>query len=135
MKKYCPTCGKQNPVSAKYCCHCGDGMSLASKVKQKSTSSAATARIQTSMMTEDVDDEEESHGIHLTASKLDVEIMSTPQTSETLGSLIQEGEHTGPVISDGYKKGGGPKIDEKKFLEEFRRAAGPIKGNRSVVEE
>ena len=110
-------------------------MSLASKVKQKSTSSAATARIQTSMMTEDVDDEEESHGIHLTASKLDVEIMPTPQTSETLGSVIQEGEQTGPVMSDGYERGGGPKIDEKKFLEEFRREAGSIKRNQSSVKE
>ena len=39
MKKYCPSCGKQNPVSAKFCCHCGDSTSLASKVKQKSTPS------------------------------------------------------------------------------------------------
>ena len=47
---------------------------------------------------------------------------------------MQEGEH-GPVASDGYKKGGGPKIDEKQFLEEFRREAGPIKGNQSVGEQ
>ena len=135
MKKYCPTCGKGNPISAKYCCHCGDGMSLTSKVKQKPISSVAAARTQTSMVIEDVGDEEEPHGTHITASKLDVEIMSTPQTSETLGSLIQEGEQTGPVMSDGYKKGGGPKIDEKKFLEEFRREAGSIKGNQSSAKE
>ena len=110
-------------------------MSLASKVKQKPTPSVTATRIQTSVTTEDVDDEEESHGLHLTASKLDVEIMSTPQTSETLGSLIQEGEQTGPVMSDGYERGGGPKIDEKKFLEEFRREAGSIKRNQSSVKE
>ena len=45
MKKYCPSCGKQNPVSAKYCCHCGDGMSLTSKVKQKSPLSKATTLV------------------------------------------------------------------------------------------
>ena len=111
-------------------------MSLTSKVKQKPTPSVAAARIQTSMMTEGVDDdEEESYETRITASKLDVEIMPTPQTGETLGSLIQEGEQTGPVISDGYDKGGGPKIDRKKFLEEFRREAGSIKGNQSSAKE
>ena len=124
MKKYCPTCGKQNPVSAKYCCHCGNGISLASKVKHFPTISVEDdAR-------EDVDEK-----VRITASKLDVEIMPPLQISETIGSLMQEGEQTGPVMSDGYKKGGGPKIDEKKFLEEFRREAGSIKGNQSSVEE
>ena len=69
---------------------------------------------------EDIDDgdEEESDRVQITASQLDIEIMPTPQSSETLGSLIQEGEQTGPVTSDGYDMGGGPKIDQKKFLEE-----------------
>ena len=123
MKKYCPTCGKQNPVSAKYCCHCGNGISLASKVKHYPTPSVQDAR------------EDEDEKIEITASKLDVEIMPPLQMSETIGSLMQEGEQTGPVTSDGYNKGGGPKIDQKKFLEEFRREAGSIKGNQSSVEE
>jgi len=129
MKKYCPSCGKQNPVSAKYCCHCGDGMSLTSKVKRKSRFSKAT-------ILEGEEDGEEVEDIQITATKLDVEIMPTFQSSgETIGSLIQEGQQTGPAISNGYKKGGGPKIDEKQFLEEFRREAGSIRGDQTIGEE
>lgn len=105
-------------------------MSLASKVKQKSIPPVTATH-------EDIDDgdEEESDRVQITASQLDIEIMPTPQSSETLGSLIQEGEQTGPVTSDGYDMGGGPKIDQKKFLEEFRREAGSIKGSQSSVRE
>jgi len=129
MKKYCPSCGKQNPVSAKYCCHCGDGMSLTSKVKQKSTLSEA-------MTLEGEEDEEDAEDIEITATKLDIEIMPTFQSSgETIGSLMQEGQQTGPATSNGRKKGGGPKIDEQQFLEEFRREAGPIKGDQTIGEK
>lgn len=130
MKKYCPSCGKQNPVSAKYCCHCGDGMSLASKVKPKRNPLKASPPEETG----DYEEDEDEH-IQITATKLDVEIMPTPNTSETIGSLMQEGEYSGPVASDGYEKGGGPKIDEKQFLKEFRREAGSLRGDQSVGEE
>ena len=128
MKKYCPSCGKQNPVSAKYCCHCGDSTSLAKKVKSKPAPIKGIAY-------DDEDDEEyDVSQIRITASKLDIEIMPNLQTGETIGSLMQAGEQLGPETSVGYKKGGGPKIDEKRFLEEFRREAGPIKGNQSIGE-
>jgi len=130
MKKYCPSCGKQNPVSAKYCCHCGDGMSLASKVKPKRNPLKRFAYEDTGDYKEDEDE-----NIQITATKLDVEIMPTQNTKETIGSLMQEGEHSGPVASDGYEKGGGPKIDEKQFLEEFRREAGSLRGDQSVGEK
>ena len=130
MKKYCPSCGKQNPVSAKYCCHCGDGMSLASKVKPKRNPLKASPPEETG----DYEEDEDEH-IQITATKLDVEIMPTPNTSETIGSLMQEGEYSGPVASDGYEKGGGPKIDKKQFLKEFRREAGSLRGDQSVGEE
>ena len=48
---------------------------------------------------------------------------------------MQEGQQTGPAISNGHKKEGGPKIDEKQFLEEFRREAGPIKGDQTIGEK
>ena len=130
MKKYCPSCGKQNPVSAKYCCHCGDGMSLASKVKPKHNPLKASPPEETG----DYEEDEDEH-IQITATKLDVEIMPTQNTKETIGSLVQEGEHSGPVASNGYEKGGGPKIDEKQFLKEFRREAGSLRGDQSVGEE
>ena len=130
MKKYCPSCGKQNPVSAKYCCHCGDGMSLASKVKPKRNPLKASPPTETG----DYEEDEDEH-IQITATKLDVEIMPTPNTSETIGSLMQEGEYSGPVASDGYEKGGGPKIDEKQFLKDFRREAGSLRGDQSVGEK
>ena len=130
MKKYCPSCGKQNPVSAKYCCHCGDGMSLASKVKSKRNPLEASPPRETG----DYEEDEDEH-IQITATKLDVEIMPTQNTKETIGSLVQEGEHSGPVASNGYEKGGGPKIDEKQFLKEFRREAGSLRGDQSVGEE
>jgi len=130
MKKYCPSCGKQNPISAKFCCHCGDSTSLASKVKQKSTPSRANT------LEDDDDDEEETGDIQITATKLDVEIMPTwGSPNETIGSLIQEGQQTGPTTSDGYKKGGGPKVDTKQFLEEFRREAGPLRGDQTIGEK
>jgi ribosomal protein L40E len=129
MKKYCPSCGKQNPVSAKFCCHCGDSTSLASKVKQKSTLSKTSAL-------ETEDGEEEPGDIQITATKLDVEIMPTwGSSNETIGSLMQEGQQTGPTTSDGYKKGGGPEINVKQFLEEFRREAGPLRGDQTIGEE
>ena len=130
MKKYCPSCGKQNPVSAKYCCHCGDGMSLASKVKPKRNPLKTSPPEETG----DYEEDEDEH-IQITATKLDVEIMPTPNINETIGSLMQEGEYSGPVASDGYEKGGGPKIDEKQFLKEFRREAGSLRGDQSVGEE
>ena len=129
MKKYCPSCGKQNPVSANYCCHCGDSTSLAKKVKPKPTSPIRVIH-------EDMDDEEdEDSQIQITASKLDIEILPSFQTGETIGSLMQAGEQIGPVTSDGHIEGGGPKIDKKQFLEEFRREAGPTRGNQSVGEK
>ena len=133
MKKYCPSCGKQNPVSAKYCCHCGDGMSLASKVKPKRNPLKAS----TPKEMDDYEDheEDEDENIRITATKLDVEIMPTHDSKETIGSLMQQGEYSGPVASDGYEKGGGPKIDEKQFLEEFRREAGSLRGDQSVGEK
>jgi hypothetical protein len=128
MKKYCSSCGKQNPVSAKYCCHCGDGMSLAAKVKQKTDSSRVA-------ILEDEEDEDEI--TRITASKLDIEIMATPQTSETIGSLMQEGESSGPVTSEGYKIKGGPApaINKKQFLDDFRKEAGPLRGDQTIGEK
>ena len=132
MKKYCPSCGKQNPVSAKFCCHCGDSMSLSTaKVKPKHIPPKASPPKETN----DYEEEDESENIRITATKLEVDIMPTPNTKETIGSLMQEGEHTGPVESTGYEKRGGPKINEKQFLEEFRREAGPIRGGQSIGEE
>ena len=132
MKKYCPSCGKQNPISAKFCCHCGDSTSLAPKVKRKSTPSKASAF----KIEDDEDGEEETGDIQITATKLDVEIMPTwASSNETIGSLMDEGQQTGPTTSDGYKKGGGPEIDAKQFLEEFRREAGPLRGDRTIGEE
>ena len=130
MKKYCPSCGKQNPTSAKFCCHCGDSMTLTSKVKQKSTLSTASHF-------DDEEDDEEIENIRVTATQLDVEIMPTAFSSkETIGSLMQEGQSNGPATSDGYNKGGGPiKIDEKQFLEDFRREAGPLRGDQTIGEE
>ena len=130
MKKYCSSCGKQNPVSAKYCCHCGDGMSLAAKVKQKTHSSRTT-------ILEDEEDEDEGKITQITASKLDIEIMATPQTSETIGSLMQEGESSGPVTSEGYKIEGGPApaINKKQFLDDFRKEAGPLRGDQTIGEK
>jgi ribosomal protein L40E len=130
MKKYCSSCGKQNPVSAKYCCHCGDGMSLAAKVKQKTHSPRADTL-------EDGEDEGEDEIVRITASKLDVEIMATPQMSETIGGLMQQGESSGPVTSQGYEIEGGPApaINEKQFLDDFRKEAGPLRGDRTIGEK
>ena len=105
-------------------------MSLASKVKPKRNPLKASPPEETG----DYEEDEDEH-IQITATKLDVEIMPTPNTSETIGSLMQEGEYSGPVASDGYEKGGGPKIDEKQFLKEFRREAGSLRGDQSVGEE
>jgi len=130
MKKYCPSCGKQNPVSAKFCCHCGDSTSLAKKVKQKTNPLKATPRLE-----EDDYEEDGEQGVEITATKLDVDIMPNWQGKETIGSLMQEGE-SGPAISDGYKKEGGPiEINEAQFLEEFRREAGPLRGDQSIGEK
>ena len=129
MKKYCPSCGKQNPISAKFCCHCGDSTSLALKVKPKRNPLKASPPEETSDYEEDEDE-----NIQITATKLDVEIMPTQNIKKTIGGLMQEGEHSGPVASNGYEKGGGPKIDKKQFLEEFRREAGPLRGDQSVGE-
>jgi ribosomal protein L40E len=127
MKKYCPSCGKQNPVSAKFCCHCGDSMTLTAKVKQKRNPLKATPP-------EEMDDyeDDEDENTQITATQLDVEILPTFQGKETIGGIMQASEQTGPVTSDGYKKGGGPKINEEKFLEDFRREAGPLRGDTSV---
>ena len=78
----------------------------------------------------DGDDEDEN--TQITATQLDVEILPTFQGKETIGGIMQASEQTGPVTSDGYKKGGGPKINEEKFLEDFRREAGPLRGDTSV---
>ena len=131
MKKYCPSCGKQSPVSAKFCCHCGDSMSLsAAKVKPKRNP------LKTTQPTESDDyEEDEGESIQITATKLDVDIMPTWEGKETIGSLMQEGESSGPV-SDGYEMKGGPiEINEQQFLEDFRREAGPLRGDQSVGQE
>jgi len=129
MKKYCPSCGKQNPVSAKFCCHCGNSTSLAKKVKQKTNPLKATLHPE-----ENDYEEDEEQRVEITATKLDVDIMPTWQGKETIGSLMQEGESSGPV-SDGYEIKGGPiEINEQQFLEEFRREAGPLRGDQTIGE-
>ena len=131
MKKYCPSCGKQNPVSAKFCCHCGDNMSLSTaKVKPKRNPLKASRPAEL-----DDEDYEENEHIQITATKLDVDIAPTWDGKETIGSLMQEGENSGPV-SDGYETKGGPiEINEQQFLDEFRREAGPLRGDQSVGQE
>ena len=120
MKKYCPSCGKQSPVSAKFCCHCGNATTLASNVKSATLSE------------EQEEQEEEAEEItDIQATKLDVEIMKTPSFSETVGGLIQQG----PVSSGLETTRGGPTIDEASFMEQFRKEAGPIRGGQSVGEE
>ena len=129
MKKYCPSCGKQNPVSAKFCCHCGNSTSLAKKVKQKTNPLKATLHPE-----ENDYEEDEEQRVEITATKLDVDIMPTWQGKETIGSLMQEGESSGPV-SDGYEMKGGPiEINEQQFLEDFRREAGPLRGDQTIGE-
>ena len=131
MKKYCPSCGKQNPVSAKFCCHCGDSMSLSTaRVKPKRNPLKATPPVES-----DDYEEDEDENIEITATKLDVDIMPTYSNKETIGSLMQEGENSGPVMSDGYENKGGPiEYNKEQFLEEFRREAGPLRGDQSVGE-
>ena len=131
MKKYCPSCGKQSPVSAKFCCHCGDNMSLSTtKVKSKRNPLKATRPVEL-----DDNEEDEDENIQITATKLDVDITPAWEGKETIGSLMQEGENSGPV-SDGYEIRGGPiEINEQQFLDEFRREAGPLRGDQSVGQE
>ena len=75
MKKYCPSCGKANPIGSKFCCHCGNATTLASNVKKTTLP----------------EEEEEVEKItDIQATKLDVEIMETPSFSETVGGLIQQ---------------------------------------------
>ncbi len=134
MKKYCPSCGKQNPASAKFCCHCGDNMSLSTANVKSKRNPLKASRPQE--IDDDYDDDDgDSEDIQITATKLDVDIMPQQMGNQTIGSLMHEGETSGPV-SDGYVKKGGPiQINEQQFLEEFRREAGPIRGDQSVGEK
>lgn len=119
MKKYCPSCGKANPIGSKFCCHCGDATTLASNVKK------------TTLPKREEEEEEAEEITDIQATKLDVEIMDTPSFSETVGGLIQQG----PVSGGLETMRGGPTIDEETFMEQFRKEAGPIRGGQSVGKE
>jgi len=98
MKKYCPSCGKQSPVSAKFCCHCGDNMSLSTaNVKSKRNPLKASRPQQKD---DDYDEDGDDENIQITATKLDVDIMPFRDGGETIGSVMHQGENSGPV----YKK-------------------------------
>jgi ribosomal protein L40E len=122
MKKYCPECGKQNPIGAKFCCHCGNTITLQSKAKAK-------ASLRVSQPGVDEGDDEEPVG-PITATQLDVEIMDTQPFVETIGSLASQGGGGGdvpPIDTKGIQP-----VDQKAFLEEFRREAGPIRGDQQL---
>jgi hypothetical protein len=120
MKKYCPNCGKANPIGSKFCCHCGNATTLASKVKKSLPGE------------QEDEDEDMEETFDVQASKLDIEIMDTPSYSETVGGLIQQGP-----VSDGLEtiRGGGPTIDKDAFMKQFRKEAGPARGGQSIGEE
>lgn len=120
MKKYCPECGKQNPIGAKFCCHCGNPITMQSKAK-------ASLRASEPGVDEDCDEEPVGP---ITATRLDVEIMDTRPFVETIGSLASQGGGGGnvpPIDTEGIQP-----VDRQEFLEEFKREAGPIRGDQQV---
>ena len=127
MKKYCPSCGKPNPATAKFCCNCASSMSL-----QLSDFKREKKALSKSNVTVEEYEEEDEEFIN-NATQLDVEIdYSNPMPKETFGQVMGTG---GPVTTDGAESGGGgPTVSEEEFLKEFQREAGPLRKGPSVGE-
>ncbi len=127
MKKYCPSCGKPNPATAKFCCSCASSMSLQLNDFKKKKKAPSRAELV------EEEDEEEYEEFVNNATQLDVEIeYNDPSPKETFGQVMGTG---GPVTTDGAESGGGgPTVSEEEFLKEFQREAGPLRKGPSVGE-
>jgi hypothetical protein len=116
MKKYCPTCGKPNPAAAKYCCSCGESMSLQKKQPLKKAAS--------SLVLDDEDEEGTEETFNSQATSLDIDVNMFNQNSETFGQIAQGGPaHPGET----YQREGGPSMSQEEFLKEFQKEAGSLR--------
>lgn len=132
MKKYCTECGKQTALDSKFCSYCGKATGLGQKQQEKPTvPPAQSLKAAVNNNDDDDGDEEDDFKGSITATQLDVEILETRRFSETLGNLASQGQQALPMVSkDDFASS--DSVDEKAFLEEFKREAGPIKGERQI---
>lgn len=132
MQKFCHNCGKQLTAGAKFCSSCGTSLSSLSATPANSTPPAAT--FTPILANEDDDGDGYIDGIsHLARIKnirlagLDVEIIKDRPIGETIGAMCAQAEmNGGPLLTSlGPREKPYEKIDQKTFLAEFQKEAGP----------